>query len=138
MSVDPNMPGSTLYPEPVAEPATNIDSSIEGMEAWEHVNGTSTVFDINSVADQLSNDTQRPEFEVTVEQLMEGGPSDYAFGTKLDDSRDHESDPTPTPTPTPTPSPDSSTLPYNPSDPDSWAYDENKDGTPDIMQWKAI
>ncbi len=105
--------------------------NIVGINSWIHTNPISTQIDIKSVADQLSNDKQRPKIKVTTDDLLKGGPLDYAFGRELIDERDKE--PTPTPSPSPI-DPSSGTS----DDPNHWAYDGNKDGVPDLMQWKVI
>ena len=137
----------TAYVDPTGEenPVKYVDASVPqmdesqvGIEAWKHNTQLATQFDINQVADQLSNDPQRPKMKVTKEQLQKGGPIDYATANPLVDERDSGSSPTPTPTPDPStdPSVDLNTL--TSSDPNHWAYDGNKDGIPDSNQWTVL
>ena len=123
----------TAYVDPTGEenPVKCVDVSVPqmdetqvGIEAWKHNTQLATQFDINQVADQLSNDPQRPKMKVTIEQLKKGGPVDYATANPLVDERSTD------------PSVDLNTL--TSSDPNHWAYDGNKDGIPDSNQWSII
>ena len=90
---------TTVYIDPTGEekPMETVDASIIeteemkqalGVETWMHIHPLTAQIDINQVADQLSNDPQRPEMTVTVNDLKKGGPIDYAFGYKRPDERD--------------------------------------------------